>query len=186
MPDLSKYALCITHETFRRHSFDDYNAGKVTVDIRGWDDKAQRPTYVPSYDFPLAKLTLMAWYSEKFPPSSHHPSGTYGQELGVDLGADLLTMASLTDYTKPLKALHKKLDAIQARFGYAQSVGQTLAYLADALGITRFARPNEHHRPSLWQSSTDPQDAIRWVDRPIAEFHEAAQQEEKNQHTSAA
>ena len=184
MPDLSKYALCITHEAFRRHSFDDYDAGKVTVDIRGWDERAQHPTYTPSYDFPLAKLTLMAWYSEKFPPDAHQPSGVYGLTLGLDLGSDLLTLASFTDYAKPLKAFHKKLDAIQAKYGYPQSAGQTVAYLADALGITRFARPNQH-RPSGWQSTTDPQDAIAWADSPIAAFHEEKGEKEAK-HTSAA
>ena len=184
MVDLSKYALCITHEGFRRHSFDGYNAGKVTVDIRGWDERAEHPTYVSSYDFPLSKLTLQAWYSEKFPPDAPQPSGVYGLTLGLDLGSDLLTLASFTDYAKPLKAFHKKLDAIQARFGCAQSVGQTLAYVADALGMTRFARPNQH-RPGGWQSTTDPQDAIAWADRPIAAFHEE-KGEKDAKHASAA
>ena len=184
MTDMNRYALCITHEFFRQSSIRDYTAGKLTVDIRGWDERTEHPTYVPSYNFPLSKLTLQAWYSEKFPPSIHHPAGTYGQELGVDLGAYLLTLASITDYAKPLKAFHKKLDAIQARYGHPQSVGQTLAYVADALGITRFARPNQH-RPGGWQSTTDPQDAIAWADRPIAAFHEEKGEKEAK-HTSAA
>ena len=62
--------------------------------------------------------------------------------------------------------------------------GQTVAYLADALGITRFARPNQH-RPGGWQSTTDPQDAIAWADRPIAAFHEEKGEKEAK-HTSAA
>ena len=184
MTGKNRYALCITHESFRQSSIRDYAAGKVTVDIRGWDERAEHPTSVSSYDFPLSKLTLQAWYSEKFPPDAHQPSGVYRLTLGLDLGSDLLTLASFTDYAKPFKAFHKKLDAIQARYGHPQSAGQTLAYVADALGITRFARPNQH-RPSGWQSTTDPQDAIAWADRPIAAFHEEKGEKEAK-HTSAA
>ena len=183
MTDMNRYALCITHEAFRRHSFDDYDAGKITIDIRGWDERAEHPTYTPSYDFPLSKLTLQAWYSEKFPPDAHQPSGVYGLTLGIDLGSDLLTLESLADYAKPLKALHKRLDAIKAKYGYAQSVGQTLAYLAAALEIVRFARP--HPRQNGWQSTTNPQDAINWANEPISIFH-AEQEEKKAQHASAA
>ena len=186
MPDLTQYALCVTHESLKRYGIDDYDVGKITVDIRGWDDRAQRPTYLPSYDFPLAKLAITAWYSEKFPANACHPSGTYGDTLGLDLGSDLLTLNSLTAYAKPLKSMQKKLDAIQAKYGYAKSVGQLLAYVAAALGITRFARPNEYYT-NKWQSTTCPQDAIQWADSPIAAFHEQHKEanEESQQRTVA-
>ena len=159
------YALVIAHETMHRQSYDDYDAGKITIDIRGWDAHRQSPTSISDYAFPYHNLQIEGWYSEKF-------SGTYGQSMGIDLGSDLLTLATLERYSKPLKALHKKLDAIAARYGEAKTIGQLLAYVADALTITQFARPNTHY-PQGWQGSTDIHDAIAWCDYPIAQFHEA-------------
>ena len=163
--DKAEYTFCITHQTLRPCGGDDYAAGKVTIDIRGWNAADRTPCFrYPHAGFQLEKLTINAWYSEKFP-------GTYGHEMGVDLGSDLLMLTDIERYSKPLKMLEKRITAIETKFGPAKTIGQSLAYVASALGLQRFARPNTRYA-SGWQSTTDCQDAIRWCDLPIAIFHE--------------
>ena len=161
----TQYTFCICHQTHHSYVGDDYAVGRLTIDIRGWNAAERALCFrYPHPGFPLEKLTIHACYSEKFP-------GTYGHEMGIDLGSDLLTLTDLERYSKPLKMLERKITAIETKFGPAQTIGQSLAYVASALGMQQFAQPNTHYVGG-WQSTTDCQDAIRWCDGPIAAFHE--------------
>jgi hypothetical protein len=170
------YAFCICHESLKAQ-WHDSDSGKLTIDIRGWDERKQSPCSTVDYhDFKYLRLTIQAWYSTKF-------SGVYGQNMGLDMGHDLLTIGAIAFYLKPMKALERKLNAIEKKYGSAKTVGQSLAYVADALGITQFIRPNTR-REHGWQSTTETWIAIAWCDDPITQFHEDHKEQERATHVA--
>jgi hypothetical protein len=163
MKSYTDLTFVICHTTNRKLSAEDDDSGRITIDLRGWNSQTEQPCAVETWGFPLADIEISAYYSEKF-------SSTYGDRLGLNIHQDTLTLADLERVGRPLRLLHKKLDTIEAKYGHATSVGQLMAYVAAAMGITQFARPNAR-RHSGWQHTTSVADAIQWCDAPIAQFH---------------